>query len=79
MALLFFLVGTLRKEGALWALISDPDGSIERIRAGNYIGRNHGKVIGLDDGKIELLEIVASGKGWLERPNALELKTAEEK
>ena len=72
------MVGTLRKNGTLWALISDPDGSIDRIREGNYIGRNHGKVIDLDDNKIELLEIVASGTGWLERPNILELKTAEE-
>jgi type IV pilus assembly protein PilP len=73
------MVGTLKKDGALWALVSDPDGGIERIRRGNYIGRNHGRVIGLNEDKVELLEIVASGKGWLERPNALELKTVEEK
>ncbi len=73
------MVGTLKKDGALWALISDPDGSIERIRRGNYIGRNHGKIVSLSDDKIELVEIVASGEGWLERPNLLELKTTEEK
>jgi type IV pilus assembly protein PilP len=72
------MVGTLRKDGALWALVSDPEGGIERIRPGNYVGKNHGKVVGLDEDKIELLEIVASGKGWLERPNALELKSVEE-
>lgn len=73
------MVGTLTKSGALWALISDPDGSIERVRPGNYIGRNHGKITRLTKSKIELLEIVASGQGWLERPNILELQTAEEK
>jgi type IV pilus assembly protein PilP len=73
------MVGTLTKDGALWALVSDPDGSIERIRRGNFIGKNHGKVTRLSENKIELLEIVASGDGWLERPNILELRKAEEK
>lgn len=73
------MVGTLRKDGALWALVSDPDGSIERVRSGNYVGRNNGKITKLADDRIELVEIVASGEGWLERPNILELKTAEEK
>ncbi|MGH1484901.1 MAG: pilus assembly protein PilP [Cellvibrionaceae bacterium] len=71
------MVGTLKKDGNLWALISDPDGSIERIKPGNYIGRNHGKVTSLSGGKIELIEIVASGDGWLERPNIVELRTAD--
>lgn len=73
------MVGTLTQNGVLWALVSDPEGSIERIRKGNYIGRNHGKVTSLDEDKIDLLEIVASGQGWLERPNVLQLQTAEEK
>ena len=41
------------------------------------MGRNHGKVTNLSDSKIELIEIVASGDGWLERPNIIELKTAD--
>ncbi|MFT6387407.1 MAG: type IV pilus assembly protein PilP [Cellvibrionaceae bacterium] len=73
------MVGTLRKDGALWVLISDPDGSIERVRSGNHVGRNNGKIINLTEDKIDLIEIVASGEGWLERPNILQLKTAEEK
>jgi len=73
------MVGTLKKDGSLWVLISDPDGSIERVRRGNYIGRNNGKITALSEDKIDLIEIVASGEGWLERPNILELKTAEEK
>jgi type IV pilus assembly protein PilP len=73
------MVGTLKKEGALWALISDVDGSIERVSRGSYLGRNHGKVVGLSENKIDIIEIVASGDGWLERPNVLELKATAEK
>ncbi|MFT7223293.1 MAG: type IV pilus assembly protein PilP [Cellvibrionaceae bacterium] len=71
------MVGTLSKDGVVWALVSDPDGSIERIQPGNYMGRNHGKVVNLADNKLDLIEIVASGEGWLERPNVLELKTVD--
>jgi len=73
------MVGTLRQGDALWVLISDPDGSIERVRRGNHIGRNNGKITNLTEDKIDLIEIVASGDGWLERPNILQLKTADEK
>lgn len=72
------MVGTLTKGGALWALVSDPDGSIERVRRGSFLGRNHGKITKLAEDKIELLEIVASGDGWLERPNILQLQTTDE-
>lgn len=71
------MVGTVTKGGSVWALIKDPNGSIERIRSGNYIGLNHGKITALSESKIELVEIVSSGENWLERPNILELKTVE--
>jgi len=71
------MVGTVQKSGLIWALVRDPNGSIERIKPGNYIGSNHGKITGLSESRIELVEIVSSGEGWLERPNMLELKTLE--
>ncbi|MBX2808089.1 MAG: pilus assembly protein PilP [Cellvibrionaceae bacterium] len=70
------MVGTLEKGPMLWALISDPEGGIERVRVGNYIGKNHGRIIQLTRSQIDLIEIVASGDGWLERPNVVEIKTA---
>jgi type IV pilus assembly protein PilP len=69
------MVGTVQKSGLIWALVLDPNGSIERIKPGNYIGSNHGKITGLFESRIELTEIVSSGEGWLERPNILLLKT----
>ncbi len=70
------MVGTLKKGQTLWALVSDPEGGIERVQVGNYIGKNHGKIIALTTSQIDLIEIVASGDGWLERPNVVEIKTA---
>lgn len=71
------MVGTLRKsvaEGALFALIQDNEGGIHRVRAGNHMGENYGRVVGIDEGRVELIEIVPNGRGgWIERPRSLSL------
>lgn len=72
------MVGTLERNGTLWALIKDDDGRIHRVTNGNYVGKNHGKVILAEKFKIELIEIVSDGlSGWVERPNILALSEKE--
>jgi len=72
------MVGTLRKGGSLWALVRDSSGGISRVSPGNYIGKNHGRIIGVDNTKIELIEIVSDGlDGWVERPRLLALANKE--
>ncbi|ODS24304.1 hypothetical protein AB835_04575 [Candidatus Endobugula sertula] len=66
------MVGTIEKDNVLWALIRDPKGSIERVRQGYYLGKNHGRIEALTEQKIDVIEIVPNGSnGWLERPNAM--------
>ena len=66
------MVGTIKKDGVLWALIRDPEGSIERVREGYYLGKNNGKISSLTEQKIDVIEIVPNGlDGWLERPNLM--------
>jgi type IV pilus assembly protein PilP len=68
------MVGTLKMGGGLWALVEDPSGGILKVASGNYIGQNHGKVVAVDNSKIELIEIVSDGlDGWVERPRLLAL------
>ena len=70
------MVGTIALgEGKLWALVDDMQGSVHRVRPGNYLGRNHGKVLGVDIGQLDVVEIVPDGHGgWLERPRTLKLQ-----
>lgn len=69
------MVGLLVKEGQNWAIVKAPGGNVARVREGNYIGRNHGKILKISETKIEVKEIVADGLGgWIERPNTLGLK-----
>ena len=71
------MVGTVNREGILWALIKANDGTIHRVRAGNYMGRNHGKIVNIKENSIELVELVSDSPGsWHERKNGLELVEA---
>lgn len=72
------MVGTLEKGGVLWALVSEESGIVHPVRNGNYIGKNHGKIVSTTETQIELLEIVSDGlDGWLERPRILALSEKE--
>ena len=68
------MVGTVFKDGVLWALVDDGAGSVHRVKNGNYLGRNHGKVVGVAEAQIDVVEIVPNGAGaWLERPRSLSM------
>jgi len=70
----FEMVGTLKNETGAFALVKGA-GGVHRVRAGDYLGRNHGKIMTIDESKIEVMEIVPDGEGgWLERPRTLPLK-----
>ena len=66
--------GTVTKDGVMWGLIFAPDNTIHRVLEGNYMGQNHGRIIVLTGGKIELTEIVPDGLGnYIERSAAIAL------
>lgn len=69
------MVGTLERSGDEWTLIKDPEGGIHRVSVGNYLGRNHGKVVEMTDTYVAVVEIVSDGTtdGWVERPRTIEL------
>jgi type IV pilus assembly protein PilP len=69
------MVGTLDRSGDSWGLIQDPEGGIHRVQLGNYLGRNHGKIVELTETYLAVVEIVSDGTtdGWVERPRTIEL------
>ncbi|MDD1650034.1 MAG: pilus assembly protein PilP [Methylococcaceae bacterium] len=74
------MVGTVRQEGMVWALLNAKDGTIHRVRIGNYLGRNFGKIVKILDKQIELVEIYADSSGvWRERKAALSMTDTAEK
>jgi len=72
------MVGTLTKGGRLQVLIDNGQGFVGPVSVGNYIGRNHGKIVKADNSQIEVLEIVSDGaSGWVERPRIIKLEEKE--
>ena len=70
----FQMVGLLRNDQSLYALVNGA-GGVHRIKVGDYLGQNHGKVIAIDEGRVDVIEIVPDGDGgWLERPRTLSLR-----
>lgn len=79
------LVGTLNRaqgeDSTLWALIDDGQGGVHRVQEGNFMGKNHGRIVSIGLVKLDVIEIVPSGqlsaageKLWIERPRTLVLK-----
>lgn len=72
------MVGILERGGIRWALIDDGEGGIHRVKEGNYVGRNHGRIVGTSNRNIDIIEIVPDGKdGWVERPKSLQIVEKE--
>ncbi len=74
------MVGVVTKDGQMWALINDGTGNIHKVKAGNYMGRNHGRVVGVDNVQVSLIEIIPDGtSGWMERPKVIKLMESSDK
>lgn len=70
----FVMVGTLANDSGAFALVSGA-GGVHRVRVGDYLGRNHGRILGIEESRVDVVEIVPDGEGgWLERPRSLSLK-----
>ena len=68
------MVGTFSKEESDWALVRDPEGIIHRVPVGDYIGKNHGKVVSIGNSQVGLSELISDGAGgWLVREASIAL------
>jgi len=69
------MVGTISRNDTDWVLILDETGLVSRATVGNYMGRNHGRIVDINENQIELVEIVPTGDGsWMERPQTVMLR-----
>lgn len=69
------MVGTIGKGAGLIALVMAPDKVTYRVRPGAYLGQSDGRITGVHEDRIELVELVPDGAGgWLERPASIALE-----
>lgn len=68
------MVGFLYRNNLPHAVIRPSDGKLRRIRVGNYLGQNFGKVISISETEVKIKEMVQDSAGdWSERESALQL------
>ncbi len=64
--------GTLLFQNELWGLIKATDGMIYRVKAGNYLGTNNGKIISISLKQINIQELFQDQSGaWYPQQAAL--------
>ncbi|MET0067013.1 MAG: pilus assembly protein PilP [Candidatus Thiodiazotropha sp.] len=68
------MVGTLEQKGIAWGLVKTKEGTVHKVKNGNYMGQNHGRIMLITEDRIELNEIVQDGSGgYIERQASLAL------
>lgn len=68
------MVGTMQNDSEMWAIVQDSVGVIHRVGVGNYIGRNFGKILDIQEDRMEVREITKDANGrWEERAASLAL------
>lgn len=69
------MVGTIGLGSDMFGLIKAPDGVVYRVRPSNYLGQSDGRITGIREDRIELVELVPNGVGgWNEQPALIPLE-----
>ena len=69
------MVGTIGTAGNLIGLVLAPDRVTYRVRPGNYMGQNDGRITAVHEDRIEMVELVPDGAGgWIERQAKIALE-----
>ena len=74
------MVGTLERDGKMYALVRASDKTVFQVRPGNYMGQSFGVITSISEGDIKLRELVQDSAGdWAERQTRLLLDDQEQK
>ena len=73
------MVGTLEQKKQMYALVKAPDNTLFRVKSGNYLGQNFGRIVGISESAVKIKEIVQDSAGnWEEKDQVLQLSEEQE-
>jgi type IV pilus assembly protein PilP len=73
------MVGTLSQKREVFALIKTPDNNLYRVKSGDFMGQNFGRIIDITESAVKLKELVQdSGNDWKEEERLLLLQDEQE-
>lgn len=68
------MVGYLQQRNVGYAVVRAPDNKLYRVKAGNYLGLNFGKILEVLGNEVQIKEMVQDSSGdWTERMSTLQL------
>ena len=68
------MVGTVRRNNTLWALVAANNGNIYRVTVGNHMGQNYGKIQAITHQSIRLQEMIfTEDEGWIKHNTTISL------
>jgi type IV pilus assembly protein PilP len=68
------MVGTISMQKQAYALIKAPDTVVHRVVVGDHMGQNYGKITGISETEVVVMEIIQDGfGGWIQRPATVAL------
>jgi len=56
------MVGAMQQKGVSYAIIK-ADSSLHRVKVGNYIGQNYGKITKITETEVMVQEMIEDGSG----------------
>jgi type IV pilus assembly protein PilP len=71
-------VGILKQDNEIWALIKQPDNQVSRVKVGNYMGQNYGRIISIKDDLIKIEETVRNMGKWEKQTTTIKLDTGKQ-
>jgi type IV pilus assembly protein PilP len=73
------MVGSLSQKKEFFALIKTPDNNLYRVKMGDFMGQNFGRVIDITESAVKLKELIQdSGNDWKEEERMLLLQDEQE-
>ena len=70
-------VGILEQGSDVWGLIEQPDKKITRVRVGDYMGQNYGRIIVIKQNLIKLEETTKDSGMWKKQITTINLYTGK--
>jgi type IV pilus assembly protein PilP len=69
------MAGTIGAGKAMVGLVIAPDKVTHKVRPGEYLGQNDGRVTAINENRIDIVELVPDGAGgWIERQAKIALE-----
>jgi len=69
------MLGTIQYQQHQWGLLKSTDNEVHRVKVGDYVGSNHGKIIKITTEYIQLLELIPNDTGaYKQRDNQIYLE-----